>query len=35
MIENPTTIETFNAMHRAHEARAEAMRNAWAWLFRR
>lgn len=33
MIEAPITTTTRNAMIRAHEERAKAMRNAWKWLF--
>ena len=33
MFEAATTHETRNAMKRAHEERAQAMRDAWHWLF--
>jgi hypothetical protein len=33
MIEAPTTENTRRAMERAHEERAQAMRDAWNWLF--
>ena len=33
MIEAPITTTARNAMQRAHEERAQAMRDAWRWLF--
>lgn len=33
MIEAPTTARSRTAMQRAHDARAEAMRDMWSWLF--
>jgi hypothetical protein len=33
MIEAPITTTSRNAMIRAHEERAQAMRDAWRWLF--
>jgi hypothetical protein len=33
MFEAPTTSTARSAMQRAHEERAQAMRNAWRWLF--
>lgn len=35
MFEAPTNTETRNAMQRAHEERAQAMKDAWRWLFPR
>ena len=33
MIEATTNQTARNAMQRAHEERAQAMRDAWNWLF--
>jgi hypothetical protein len=33
MFEASSTRETYNAMQRAHEERAQAMKDAWNWLF--
>lgn len=33
MIEASTNRSTKTAMHRAHEERAQAMKDAWNWLF--
>ena len=33
MIEATTHTATRKAMQRAHEERAQAMRDAWLWLF--
>lgn len=35
MLENPTNRTVYNAMAAAHAARGQAMKDAWAWLFRR
>lgn len=33
MFEATTNRDTRNAMQRAHEERAQAMKDAWNWLF--
>ncbi len=33
MFEAATDTATRNAMQRAHEERAQAMKDAWSWLF--